>query len=102
MPRIAIVTSSPPFAEGGHLVIARSLVDALRAAGHDAAITVTPQNRFGRQGAAYLANWLKAMRDDPRFIFVASSQASKAADYLLAFSRPQATEEVGLEAVLIG
>jgi antirestriction protein ArdC len=39
---------------------------------------------------AYLANWLKAMRDDPKFIFTASSQASKASDYLLAFSRPTA------------
>ena len=45
-------------AEGGHMVIARSLVGALKAGGHDAEIIVTPQNRFGRQGAAYLANWL--------------------------------------------
>jgi glycosyltransferase involved in cell wall biosynthesis len=44
--------------EGGHLVIARALVQALRQAGHEAEIVVTPQNRFGRQGAAYLANWL--------------------------------------------
>jgi antirestriction protein ArdC len=50
---------------------------------------------------AYMANWLKAMRDDPRFIFTASAQASKAADYLLAFSRPQAAEEVE-DAVLVG
>jgi glycosyltransferase involved in cell wall biosynthesis len=55
---VTVVTSSPPFAEGGHLVIARSLVDALRVEGHDATLVVTPQNRFGRQGAAYLANWL--------------------------------------------
>ena len=45
-------------AEGGHMVIARSLVDALVESGHQAEIMVTPQNRFGRQGAAYLANWL--------------------------------------------
>jgi glycosyltransferase involved in cell wall biosynthesis len=56
--RIAVVTSSPPFAEGGHLVIARSLIQALREAGHEADLVTTPQNRFGRQGAAYLANWL--------------------------------------------
>jgi antirestriction protein ArdC len=37
---------------------------------------------------AYLSNWLKAMKVDPKFIFTASSQASKAADFLLAFSRP--------------
>jgi antirestriction protein ArdC len=41
---------------------------------------------------AYLANWLKAMKDDPKFIFTASSQASKAADYILSFSRPTADE----------
>ena len=43
--------------EGGHLVIARSLVQALRDAGHDADIIVTPQNRFGRQASAYVATW---------------------------------------------
>jgi antirestriction protein ArdC len=36
---------------------------------------------------AYLGNWLQAMRSDPRFIFMASAQASKAASYILAFSR---------------
>lgn len=58
MSRIAVVTSSPPMTEGGHLVIARALVQALREAGHTADVIVTPQNRFGRQGAAYLATWL--------------------------------------------
>ena len=47
---MAVVTSSPPFVEGGHLVIARSLVTALRDTGHEADLIVTPQNRFGRQG----------------------------------------------------
>ena len=56
--RIAVVTSSPPMVEGGHLVIARALVHALREAGHDADTIVTPQNRFGRQASAYLATWL--------------------------------------------
>jgi glycosyltransferase involved in cell wall biosynthesis len=58
MSRIAVVTSSPPMIEGGHLVIARSLVHALHDAGHIADLVVTPENRFGRQGAAYLASWL--------------------------------------------
>ena len=44
--------------EGGHMVIARSLAQALRDAGHTADIVVTPQNRFGRQASAYLATWL--------------------------------------------
>ncbi len=56
--RVLVVTSSPPFVEGGHLVIARELVRACRESGHDADLVVTPQNRFGRQGAAYLAAWL--------------------------------------------
>ena len=58
MSRIAVVTSSPPMVEGGHMVIARALTRALREAGHDADIVVTPQNRFGRQASAYLATWL--------------------------------------------
>jgi len=56
--RIAVVTSSPPMAEGGHMVIARELTAALRDAGHEAHIVVTPQNRFGRQASAYAATWL--------------------------------------------
>ena len=56
--RVAVVTSTPWFVEGGHLVIARALVHALRDEGHEAELILTPQNRFGRQGAAYLATWL--------------------------------------------
>ena len=58
MSRIAVVTSSPPMVDGGHMVIARSLAQALRDAGHSADIIVTPQNRFGRQASAYIATWL--------------------------------------------
>jgi glycosyltransferase involved in cell wall biosynthesis len=58
MSRIAVVTSSPPMVEGGHMVIARSLARALRDAGHHADIIVTPQNRFGRQASSYIATWL--------------------------------------------
>ncbi len=57
MATIAVVTSSPPFAEGGHLVMARELVRALREEGHETGLIVTPQNRFGQQGSAYLAAW---------------------------------------------
>ena len=57
MATVAVVTASPAFAEGGHLVMARELVRALRAAGHQSGLIVTPQNRFGRQGTAYLAAW---------------------------------------------
>jgi glycosyltransferase involved in cell wall biosynthesis len=57
MSRVAVVTSSPPMVEGGHLTIARALVQALREAGHSADVVTTPQNRFGRQASAYLATW---------------------------------------------
>ena len=39
---------------------------------------------------AYLENWLAALKSDPRFIFAASTAASKAADYVLSFSRTPA------------
>lgn len=39
-------------------MIARNLVSALQSAGHVSELMLTPQNRFGRQGAAYLATWL--------------------------------------------
>jgi glycosyltransferase involved in cell wall biosynthesis len=58
MSRILVVTSSPPFVEGGHLVITRALVQALRERGHAAELVVTPSNRFGRQASAYVANWM--------------------------------------------
>lgn len=57
MSTVLVVTSSPPFVEGGHLVIGRELVRALREAGHTAELLITPQNRFGRQAAAYAATW---------------------------------------------
>ena len=60
--RVAVVTSSPPLVEGGPLVIARALVTALRAEGHDADIVVTPQNPFGHQTSAYIATWLTEVR----------------------------------------
>jgi glycosyltransferase involved in cell wall biosynthesis len=54
---VAVVTSSPPSVEGGHLVIARSLTDALRAAGHDAELVITPDHGFGRQTSSYWETW---------------------------------------------
>jgi antirestriction protein ArdC len=52
---------------------------------------------------AYLANWLKAMKSDPKFIFQASVLASRAADFILSFSRPTDLEpEPEPESVLVG
>ncbi|QDV56244.1 ArdC family protein [Rosistilla oblonga] len=41
--------------------------------------------------AAYLKSWLKGMNDDPKFIFRAAAQSSKATDYILSFSRKDET-----------
>ena len=54
---LAVVTSSPAGVEGGHLVIARSLVAAAREQGHTAHLIVTPDYGFGRTLATYRANW---------------------------------------------
>lgn len=40
--------------------------------------------------ASYLKHWLDGMAGDSKFIFKAASQASKAVDYLLSFSRSRA------------
>ena len=58
MSRILVVTSGALFVRGGHLVIAEETAAALRRAGHQAEVLVTPQNRFGRQVSAYVATWL--------------------------------------------
>lgn len=57
MARVAVVTSSPPQVEGGHLVIARALVTAIQEAGHHAGLITTPSHPFGQQASEYLANW---------------------------------------------
>ena len=43
--------------------------------------------------AAYIGSWLQALDNDPRYIFRASTAASKAADFILGFSRPQPVAE---------
>lgn len=62
MARIAVVTSSPPNVEGGHLVIARSLVHALNAHGHDARLVTTPSYPFGHQAREYWDTWRTNVR----------------------------------------
>ena len=60
--RILIATSALPFAGGGNRVIAEELLRTAREAGHRAEILITPQNPYGRQCAAYLANRLTDIR----------------------------------------
>lgn len=40
-------------------------------------------DKITENSVAYLAGWLKVMREDSRFIFKAAAEAQKAADYLL-------------------
>ena len=56
--RILVVTSGALFVRGGHMVIAEETTAALRRAGFQADVMVTPQNRFGRQLSAYASTWL--------------------------------------------
>lgn len=45
-----------------------------------AQLGLTPD--FG-QSAAYVASWLRALKDDKRMIFKAATEAQKAADWLM-------------------
>jgi antirestriction protein ArdC len=41
---------------------------------------ITPETR--EDHAAYIATWLKVLKDDKRFVFSAAGHAQRAADYL--------------------
>ena len=45
------------------------------------------------RGAAYVESWLKALQDDPREIYRASSEAQKMSDHLVAPMREKAAEQ---------
>ena len=45
------------------MVIARALVDAVRAVGHDAELVTTPSNPFGQQASEYLTTWRTNVRE---------------------------------------
>jgi antirestriction protein ArdC len=53
-------------------------------------LEITPEVR--EDHAAYIATWLKALRDDKRLIFTAAAHAQRAADYLHSL-QPQQTQE---------
>lgn len=48
--------------------------------------------------SAYIGSWLEALQNDPKYIFRAAAAASKAADFLLSFSRPKEESDVEAEA----
>src|SRR5271169_2410567 len=66
------------FGDAGYAM--EELVAEIGAAFLCADLGVTPETRDDH--AAYIASWLKVMKDDKRAIFTAASHAQKAADYL--------------------
>jgi antirestriction protein ArdC len=66
------------------------LVAELGAAFLCADLEITPEVR--EDHAAYIASWLKALRDDKRLIFTAAAHAQRAADYLHSL-QPKAVDE---------
>jgi glycosyltransferase involved in cell wall biosynthesis len=62
--KIIVATSSPPFVRGGHLIIAKELVNAINEYGHNAELLLTPQNSFGKVYRAYIATRLIDLSED--------------------------------------
>jgi antirestriction protein ArdC len=73
------------FADAGYAM--EELVAEIGAAFLCADLGITPETR--EDHAAYIASWLKVLKDDRRAIFPAASHAQKAADYLQGL-QPQA------------
>jgi antirestriction protein ArdC len=51
------------------------------------------ENKTINNSAAYLRNWLKALKDDSRLVLVAASQAQKAADLILGVTRSEVLQQ---------
>jgi antirestriction protein ArdC len=81
-----------PFGSAGYA--REELVAEMGSAFLCAALGIVPTVRH----ADYLANWLAVLKADNRAIFRAASQASKAADWLLARHRESQAERLGLAA----
>ena len=67
------------------------LVAELGAAFLSADLGITPEVRPDH--AAYIGSWLKALKNDKRFIFTAAAHAQRAADYLHSLQPSQQIEE---------
>jgi len=74
------------FGDAGYAM--EELVAEIGAAFLCADLGITPETR--EDHAAYIASWLKALREDKRAIFTAASHAQRAADHLHAYQESQA------------
>jgi antirestriction protein ArdC len=77
------------FGDAGYAM--EELVAEIGAAFLCADLGITPETRDDH--AAYIASWLKVLKDDKRAIFTAASHAQKAADFLNGL-QPESTDEV--------
>lgn len=59
-----------------------------------------PQSDDLSNSQSYLSWWLAALKDDPTCIFRISTAASRAADFVLSFSRPETPSEEPAEALV--
>jgi len=71
----------------------RTAFHELSAAFICAALGIVPTVRH----ADYVGSWLEVLKEDNRAIFRAASQASKAADYILAFAEGEEADAIGAE-----
>jgi antirestriction protein ArdC len=76
------------FGDAGYAM--EELVAEIGAAFLCADLGITPETRDDH--AAYIASWLKVLKDDKRAIFTAASHAQKAADYLQSLQPQTGTE----------
>ncbi len=74
---------------GSKLYAAEELVAEMASAFLCASLGITPTVRH----ADYVGSWLEVLKEDNRAIFRAASQASKAADFILAFCESTETAE---------
>lgn len=77
------------FGDEGYAI--EELVAELGAAFLCADLDLAPEQR--EDHAAYVASWLKVLKDDKRAIFTAASYAQKAADFLIGAARPDEMEK---------
>jgi antirestriction protein ArdC len=78
------------FADAGYAM--EELVAEIGAAFLCADLGITPETRDDH--AAYIASWLKVLKDDKRAIFTAASHAQKAADYLHSAGRREVSSRI--------
>lgn len=56
-----------------------------------------PHSDEMRNTKAYIQSWISALENDPKALFDAATKASRAADYVLSFSRPELVAETPIE-----